>query len=194
MMRWAVAASGACRWTSASHDSLVSSMAAHSSPRGCTPACLKASLGTGFSLLPKPSRPRALAKRRAGSTVTTSTLPPSDAAAMAAAAAAVVVLPTPPDPHTMAISLAASRCSSDVARSSSLRRFGVTAASLVAQFRAQGLGNLAGGAEAVGAHEQVRDVEERDRRVDRGAQALDVAGARAAHGAGEAGALDHRFD
>src|SRR5436305_4191775 len=179
-MRWAVAASGACRLMRASHDSLVSSMAAHSSPRGCTPACLKASGGTGFSLLPNPSSPRALARRRAGSTVTTSTLPPSDAAAMAAAAAAVVVLPTPPDPQTMASSFAASRCSSDVARSSSFRRLGVIGA-LVTELRAQGLRDLAGGAEAVGAHEHVRDVQQWDRGGDRAAQTLDVAGTRAAH-------------
>src|SRR5437588_9826450 len=192
-MRWAVAASGAWRWMRASHDSLVSSMAAHSSPRGSTPADLKASAGTGFSMLPMPSRPRALAKRRAGSTVTTSTLPPSDAAARAAAAAEVVVLPTPPDPHTMAISLAASRCSSDMACSSSLRRRGVTIVPLVAQLRAQGLGNLTGGAEAVGAHEQVGHIEQGDRRVDRVAKALDVARPGAAHGDGQPGRLHHRL-
>ena len=57
--------------------------------------------GTGVSTLPNPSRPRALASRRAGSTVSTSTLPPRCAAAMAAAAAAVVVLPTPPEPQAI---------------------------------------------------------------------------------------------
>ena len=59
----------------------------------------KASSATRVSALPKRSRPRALASRRAGSTVSTSTLPPRWAAAIAASAAAVVVLPTPPEPQ-----------------------------------------------------------------------------------------------
>src|SRR5690606_20971341 len=57
------------------------------------------------------SRPSAVARRRAGSTVTTRTLPPRCTAAMAAAAAAVVVLPTPPEPQEITISLVASNCS-----------------------------------------------------------------------------------
>ncbi len=88
-----------------SHDSLVSSIAAQSSPRGVTPAEAKVSSGTRRSVLPMPSRPSASASRRAGSTVSTSTFPPPWAAAMAAAAAAVVVLPTPPGPQATTISL-----------------------------------------------------------------------------------------
>src|SRR5664280_2734769 len=89
---------------SESHDSLVSSMAAHSWPRGLTPAALKAASGTRCSVLPMPSRPSALASRLAGSTVRTSTLDPWVTAAMSADAAAVVVLPTPPGPHATTIS------------------------------------------------------------------------------------------
>ena len=96
---------------SESHDSLVSSMAAHSSPRGLTPAALKAESGTRCSVLPMPSRPRALASRLAGSTVSTSTLEPWLTAAISADAAAVVVLPTPPGPQATTISLVASRLS-----------------------------------------------------------------------------------
>ncbi len=106
---------------SASQDSLVSSMAAHSSPLGFTPAARKASSGTRRSVFPIPSRPRASASRRAGSTVRTSTLPPRRAAAMAAAAAAVVVLPTPPGPQATMISFEASRPSSEAARAVDLR-------------------------------------------------------------------------
>ena len=98
---------------SESHDSLVSNMAAHNSPRGFRPADRKASSGTRVSALPIPSSPRALANRFAGSTVSTSTFPPWRSAAMTPAAAAVVVFPTPPGPQAMTISLAASRPSSD---------------------------------------------------------------------------------
>src|SRR5207302_4761306 len=73
------------------------------------------------------------------------------------------------------------------------RRWRVVEA-LVTQFRAERFGHLAGGAEAVGAHEEVRHVEERDRWVDRAAQAIDVAGARAPHGDGQPGRLHHRLD
>src|SRR5665213_1378867 len=92
-----------------SHDSLVSSMAAHNSPRGFTPAALNAAFGTRCSVLPMPSSPSALARRLAGSTVRTSTLEPWLIAAIRAEAAAVVVLPTPPGPQATTISLVASR-------------------------------------------------------------------------------------
>ncbi len=104
-----VRASGACRRIRSSHDCLVSSMAAHSWPRALIPAARKASSGTRCSVLPMPSRPRASASRRAGSTVSTSTLLPCRMAAITAAAAAVVVLPTPPGPQATTISLVASR-------------------------------------------------------------------------------------
>ena len=100
-IRRAVAASGAWRRTRPSHACLVSSIAAHSSPRGATPASWNAASGTRVAALPRPSSPSASASRRAGSTVSTSTLPPWCTAAMAAAAAAVVVLPTPPEPHAI---------------------------------------------------------------------------------------------
>ena len=106
-----MAASGAWRRTRSSQLCFVSSIAAHSSPRGSTPASANASGGTCVSTLPNVSSPRALARRRAGSTVSTSTLPPWWTAAIAAAAAAVVVLPTPPEPQWITISLAASSCS-----------------------------------------------------------------------------------
>src|ERR1700722_1374511 len=108
-----VCGSGACRRIRSSQDCLVSSMAAHSSPRGLSPAARNASSGTRRSVLPIPSRPNALARRLAGSTVRTSTLPPWCTAAMTPAAAAVVVLPTPPGPQAMTISLAASSPSID---------------------------------------------------------------------------------
>src|SRR5438552_13113725 len=160
-------------------------MAAHSSPRGLTPAAAKASGDTRFSAFPKPSRPRALASRLAGSTVTTSTLPPCLTATMAAAAAAIVVLPTPPEPDEMAISLAASSCSSEPARGdmAAPRRPGTS----VTQLGAQGLAQLAGGAQAVGAGEEVREVQHGDGGVNTGPQALEVPGSRAAHGHPPAG-------
>src|SRR5664280_1060981 len=102
-----VCSSGAWCRMRASHDSLVSSMAAHNWPLGFTPAARKASSGTRCSVLPMPSRPRALASRLAGSTVSTSTLDPCLTAAITAAAAAVVVLPTPPGPQATTISLVA---------------------------------------------------------------------------------------
>ena len=96
---------------SESQDSLVSSIAAHSSPRGVTPAALNAASGTRCSVLPIPSRPSAFASRLAGSTVSTSTFEPWVTAAINAEAAAVVVLPTPPGPQATTISLVASRLS-----------------------------------------------------------------------------------
>ncbi|MCK4177667.1 hypothetical protein Acit_09420 [Aciditerrimonas ferrireducens] len=87
----------------------MSSMAAHSSPFGWTPAAAKASGGTRTASLPMPLTPSASASRRAGSTVSTSTRPPERTAAVAAAAAAVVVLPTPPGPQATTISFEASR-------------------------------------------------------------------------------------
>ena len=54
----------------------MSSMAAHSSPRGFSPAAANASGRTRRSSLPMPSSPSASASRRAGSTVSTSTRPP----------------------------------------------------------------------------------------------------------------------
>ena len=101
-----VRASGAWRRTRSSQLCLVSSMATHSSPRGRTPAAVNASGGTWVSTFPTASRPRALARRRAGSTVSTSTRPPRWAAAIVPRAAATLVLPTPPEPHVMTISLA----------------------------------------------------------------------------------------
>ena len=95
--------------TRSSQLCLVSSMAAHSSPRGVTPACLNTSSEMRTSWLPIPFSPSASASRRAGSTVSTRTRPPCSAAAMAPTAAAVVVLPTPPGPQAMTISLAESR-------------------------------------------------------------------------------------
>ena len=105
--------SGACLRMRASHDSFVSSIAAHNSPRGRAPARVNASSGTRVSRLPIPSRPRASASRLAGSIVNTRTLPPWRHAAMAAAAAAVVVLPTPPGPQATTISREASNPSSE---------------------------------------------------------------------------------
>src|SRR5919108_2619671 len=148
--------SGACARTSSSHDSLVSSIAAHSSPRGSTPAERNSSGGTGVSTLPNCSSPRALASRRAGSTVMTSTFPPRWAVAMAATAAAVVVLPTPPDPQQITISLAATRCSSEVAGTFA----GRGTLLLVPQLRAQRLGDLAGGPHALAPLEQLGDVQQ----------------------------------
>ena len=107
-LAWRVSASGACRAIRSSQLCLVSSMAAHSSPRGLTPAALNTSSATRTSALPMPLSPSASASRLAGSTVSTSTRPPCSAAAMAATEAAVVVLPTPPGPQAMAISLALS--------------------------------------------------------------------------------------
>ncbi len=55
---------------------LVSSMAAHSSPRGGPPPPVNTSSGMRTSSLPIPFSPSASASRRAGSTVSTSTRPP----------------------------------------------------------------------------------------------------------------------
>ena len=87
---------------------LVSSIAAHSSPLGWAAAPVNTSSGMRTSSFPMPLSPSASASRRAGSTVSTSTRPPSSTTAVAASAAAVVVLPTPPGPHAMTMSLAAS--------------------------------------------------------------------------------------
>ena len=81
-------------------------MAAHSSPLGSAPTARRAASGTRVAVLPKADRPMAVARRRAGSTVTTSTLASSSTAAVAATAAAMEVLPTPPAPHTNTTSLA----------------------------------------------------------------------------------------
>ena len=89
--------SGACRCTRSSQLCRVSSIAAHSSPRGFTSAAANAAAGTRVSTLPKPSRPSALARRRAGSTVSTEHAPAVTGRGHGApSAAAVVVLPTPP--------------------------------------------------------------------------------------------------
>jgi len=82
-------------------------MAAHSSPRGSAPAATNDSAATRCSTLPSASRPIAVARRRAGSTVSTSTLASSSTAAVAAIAAASEVLPTPPAPQVTTTSLAA---------------------------------------------------------------------------------------
>ena len=108
-------------------------------------------------MLPKPSSPRALANRFAGSTVSTRTLPPWRTATIAATAAAVVVLPTPPEPQKTATSLAASSCSERARWSSSV------AAASVPELRAEGLGDQAGRAQAVGLGEQLRHEEHRQR-------------------------------
>src|SRR5580698_1462397 len=118
----AVALSGAWRETRRSQLLLVSSISAHSSPRGAHPARAKALAATCWAppadrARPEggervgSGRPSAWANRRAGSTVTTSTRPPRWQAAMAAIEAGTVVLPTPPGPHTTTISLAATRAS-----------------------------------------------------------------------------------
>src|SRR5687767_6766118 len=155
-----VAASGACDRTRSSHDSFVSSMAAHSSPRGSTPAAANSRDGTCDSTLPNCSSPSAFARRRAGSTVMTRTFPPRWAAAIAAAAAAVVVLPTPPEPQKITISLAASSGSREVA-GPELRRLAMVRPS-VPQLGAERLGDLGGGPQAVGALEQLGDVQQLD--------------------------------
>src|ERR671910_2117613 len=187
-----VAASGAWLRTSSSHDCLVSSIAAHSSPRGSTPAFANRAPSTCVSTLPKRSRPRALASRRAGSTVITSTLPPRWAAAMAAAAAAVVVLPTPPDPQQITISLAARSGSSDVA-TSPIRvpgRLLPRGATLEPQLRAERLGDLAGGAHAVAALEQLGHVEQVGARRQPRAEGTQVLRPRAPQLHGELGSLE----
>ncbi len=80
-MRFVVAASGACRRTRSSHDCFVSSIAADSSPLGSIPAIFSTSSGTRWASLPMPSRPSAVASRRAGSMVSSSVLPPRRIAA-----------------------------------------------------------------------------------------------------------------
>ena len=119
MISFAVPASGACRRTRASHDSLMSNMAAYSRPFGRTPMLVYASSGTRLAVLPRPPMPSASARRLAGSTVSTRTRPPSRAAAVAASAADVVVLPTPPGPQATTTSFAESICSSLRASSAS---------------------------------------------------------------------------
>ena len=104
-----------------------------------------------------PSRPSAVASRRAGSIVSTSTLPPSRLAAPSAAAAATDVLPTPPEPQNTTISFAASSCSSVVDRGS--------ARAHRPELLAERVGDHARHAQAVRAHEQIRHVEQRQ--VDR---------------------------
>ena len=125
-------------------DCLVSSMAAHSSPRGSTPAAANASAGTGVSTLPNCSRPRAVASRRAGSTVSTSTLPPE-------------VRRPPSRPSAAAVGgLAdAARAAGDddlLGRQQLLDRagrLGLAAGHSVAELLAEGLGDLARGPHAV---------------------------------------------
>ena len=93
-------ASGAWRRISSSQPALVSSIAAHSSPRGVDAGRRRTpSAGTRVAVLPSAPTPSASASRRAGSTVSTSTLPPWSTAAASPSAAAIVVLPTPPDPQ-----------------------------------------------------------------------------------------------
>ena len=181
-----MAASGAWRRTRSSQLCLVSSIAAHSSPRGSTPASTKASRGTCVSTLPNVSRPSALASRRAGSTVSTSTLPPWCTAAIAAAAAAVVVLPTPPEPQWITISLAASSCSIEPVDAVLPARHQNPSSS--ARWR----GDLAGGAGAVAALEEVRHVEQRRAGGQLLAQAGEVRGAGAAQRDRELGAVEDR--
>src|ERR671912_1157447 len=157
-----VAGSGACERTSSSHDCLVSSMAAHSSPRGRTPATANSSGGTRVSTLPKRSRPSALARRLAGSTVMTRILPPRWVAAWAAAAAAVVVFPTPPEPQQITISFAASSDGRDdrVASAGRALRAAAIAGPSVPQLGAERLGDLVGGAHPVAALEQLGHVQQ----------------------------------
>ena len=101
-------------------------------------------------------RPRALASRLAGSTVSTSTLPPWRTAAIAADRRRRRRLAHPARPagdgdllgrqQLLDASWSSARCAS------------------VPQLRAQRVGHLAGGAQAVRAHEQVRHVQQRHRR------------------------------
>src|SRR4051812_40120278 len=184
----AVAASGACRFTRLSHDCLVSSIAAHSSPRGVTPASSNADSGTCFSTLPNPSRPSALASRLAGSTVRTRTLPPCFTATIAATAAAVVVFPTPLLPQNTATSLAANSCSIEP---------GIAAVfdgiSSVPQLRPECLGHEPRRAQAVRLREQLGDVEHRQRRRDRRTKVLEVASPRPPQRHRQPGGVEDRF-
>ena len=150
-MRYAVASSGACRRTSSSHDRLVSSIAAHSSPRGSTPSSAYASSGTRRATLPNASSPSASARRRAGSMVSTSTLPPRRAAAVSADAAATDVLPTPPEPqNTTTSARPASSASQRGRRIAGCRSLTLT------ELLAERLGHHAGDPQPVVADEQVR--------------------------------------
>ena len=95
----ASACRGVFAWafTSSSQVCLRSSIIAHISPRGVSPACAKSAGSMRVSSLPRAFSPSELASRRAGSMVNTSARWPS-MAARRASAAAVVVLPTPPEP------------------------------------------------------------------------------------------------
>ena len=100
-----VLASGAWRVISSSQPAFVSSMATHTSPRTLTPAALNAAGSMRTGVLPNSSSPSAVARRRAGSTVSTSTRDFWRCAAAMPSAAAIVVLPTPPragDEHHLA--------------------------------------------------------------------------------------------
>src|SRR4029453_13070983 len=189
-----VRASGAWLRTSSSHDCLVSSMAAHSSPRGSIPASGNRAGGTWVSTLPNRSSPRALASRRAGSTVMTSTFPPRWAAAMAAADADVVVLPTPPDPQQITISLAASSGSSDEAGGADGEWRAAAIGVSVPQLGRQSLGDLARGPDAVGALEQLGHVQQLSPGREPSAQLAQVLGPGAAHLDRQIGPVEHGFD
>src|SRR5918995_779614 len=191
-----VAGSGAWVRTSSSHDCLVSSIAAHSSPRGRAPASVNSSVGTCVSTLPKRSSPRALARRLAGSTVMTRTLPPSWAAAWAAAAAAVVVLPTPPEPQQITISFAARSDGRDdrVASAGRTLRAAAIAVPSVPQLGAERLGDLVGGAHPVAALEQLGHVQQLGPGRQAGPQARQVLGPGAAEGHGQLGPVEDRLD
>src|SRR3954447_3351260 len=203
-----VSSSGAWVRTRSSQESLVSSMAAHSSPRGSTPASVNSSSGTRVSTLPNCSRPSALASRLAGSTVSTRTLPPRWAAAMAAVAAAVVVLPTPPDPQVTTISFDAYSCS--IVPRGSVRRplprarlaglpGGSPAfdeprvATSVPDLGGEGVGDGPGRSHAVVAGEQVGDVEQGQVGRELGPQAGEVAGSCAPQRHRELGRVEHRL-
>src|SRR5579864_1067698 len=184
-IRSAVPASGAWRRMRLSHDCLVSSIAAHSSPLGFTPASANASSGTRAATLPNAPTPSASASRLAGSTVSTRTFPPWRTAAIAAAAAAVVVLPTPPEPHAITISCDTSSCSIDPER-----RSGIS----VPQLGGEGIGDHARRAQAVGPGEQVRHVQQGQLGGDPVAEALEMGGPGAPKRHGQTGGVEQRPD
>ncbi len=181
--------SGAWRRMRSSHDSFMSSMAAHSSPRGRTPAARKASSGTRCSWLPRPSSPRASASRRAGSTVSTRTLPPWRTAAMHGGGGGRRRLAHP----------AGSAADDDLLGRQQPVEAGppvgspatgtVSGRPSVPELLAQRGGHLSGGAQAVGAGEEVGQIEHGHRVVDAGPQVFEMGRARRGASSPPAGRL-----
>jgi len=99
-------------------------------------------------------------------------------------------LATPPEPQAITISLDERRASTEP---TGIREAGERHdRPSVTQLGGEGVGDLAGGPQAVTAEEQVRHVKQRHGRVDPGSQPLEVLGPAAPAGHGQPGGVEQR--